>query len=134
MANLRKYASGGKYIKLEELLDQPPLREQIAVVKIEDGKFGERVVLVFDQSGRMLSLNKTSVGNLMRDFGEESDNWQGQFVEIYAGEVDTPSGKADAVLVRAAEASPPAAKPVPPPKASGGAPYDDEIPFAPEWR
>jgi hypothetical protein len=136
MTNLRKYASGGKYIKLEELLDKPPLREQIAVVKVEDGKFGERVVLVFDQSGRMLSLNKTSVGNLMRDFGEEDDGWVGQFVEIYAGEVETPSGKADAVLVRAADASPPAAKPAgpvqrkpePPPKSLSND-MDDEIPF-----
>jgi hypothetical protein len=132
MVSLRKYGPGSKYIKLEELHDRPPLREQIAVVKIEDGQFGERVVLVFDQSGRMLSLNKTSVGNLMRDFGEEDDGWVGQFVEIYAGEVDGPNGKTDAVLVRAAADAPPAAEPVepvqkkPPPSTKD---MDDEIPF-----
>jgi hypothetical protein len=45
------------------------------------------VVLILEPSGQMLSLNKTNVGNLLRDFGEESDNWIGQLVEIYAGEI-----------------------------------------------
>jgi hypothetical protein len=67
----------------------------------------------------MLSLNKTSVGNLMRDFGEEDATWVGQRVEVYAGEVTTKSGTVDAVLARAAETSPPATKPA----------FDDEIPF-----
>ena len=39
---------------------QAPLRH---LVKIENGKFGERIVLVLEPSGQMLSLNKTSVGN-----------------------------------------------------------------------
>jgi hypothetical protein len=122
MTNLRKYASGGKFVKLEDLLGKPPLRDQIAVVKVEDGKFGERVVLVFE-SGRELSLNKTSVGVLMKEFGEEDDAWVGRTVEVYAGEVETKSGKMDAVLVRAAEASP--AGDTKPARRE----MDDEIPF-----
>jgi hypothetical protein len=131
MTSLRKYASSGKYIKLDELLNKPPLREQIAFVKVEDGKFGERVVLVFE-SGRELSLNKTSVGNLMRDFGDEDNGWVGRSVEVYAGEVETKSGTMDAVLARAANASP--ADEAKPAKAGGGASFDDDIPFIPEWR
>ena len=86
-------------------------------------------MLVFE-SGRELSLNKTSVGNLMRDFGEEDDGWVGRSVEVYAGEVETKSGVMDAVLARAAS---PAgdAKPA---KAGGGASFDDDMPFAPERR
>lgn len=128
MTSLRKYASSGKYIKLDELLNKPPLREQIAFVKVEDGKFGERVVLVFE-SGRELSLNKTSVGNLMRDFGEEDDGWVGKLVEVYAGEVETKSGTMDAVLARAASPAGDAK-----PAKAGGASFDDDIPFNPEWR
>jgi hypothetical protein len=121
MASMRKYASGGRYIKLEELLNNKPFRDQIAVVKVEDGKFGERVVLVFE-GGRELSLNKTSVGNLMRDLGEDDADWIGKHVEVYAGEVETKSGKMDAVLARAATAPSSATKPAP-------REMDDEIPF-----
>ena len=77
------------------------MRQRIGLVKVEDGKFGERVVLVFEPSGQMLSLNKTSVGNLLRDFGDNDDDWLGKLVEIYAGEVSmarkerqTPSWRA----------------------------------------
>lgn len=99
MTSLRKYA-GSRYLKLEDLLDKPPLREWIGLVKIEDGKFGERVVLILEPSGHMLSLNKTSVGNLLRDFGDEFDGWLGKLVEIYAGTVTTKDGDSDAILVR----------------------------------
>jgi hypothetical protein len=100
--NLRKYASASKFINLDELKDRPPLREQIAVVKVEDGKFGERVVLIFE-SGRQLSLNKTFVGNLVRDIGEDDDSWIGQFVEVYAGQTTYQGTSTDAVLVRPIE-------------------------------
>jgi hypothetical protein len=103
MTNLRKYGPVNKFIKLEELQDKPPMRERIGLVKPELGKFGERLVLTFEPSGRMLSLNKTSVGNLLRDLGEDDSDWVGQFVEVYAGEVETQNGTADAILVRAAD-------------------------------
>jgi hypothetical protein len=57
------------------------------------------VVLIFEPSGKMLSLNKTSVGNLLRDLGEKDDDWVGKLVEIFAGEVDGPQGPTDAILV-----------------------------------
>jgi ribosomal protein L12E/L44/L45/RPP1/RPP2 len=99
------------------------------------GKFGARLVVTFEPSGMMLSLNKTSVGNLLRDLGEESDNWIGQTVEIFVGEVTTNNGTMDAILVRAADmpvgataaakvAAKTAAK-----KAAKKADMDDMIPF-----
>jgi hypothetical protein len=54
------------------------MQERIGAVKPETGKFGERLVLTFDPSGKMLSLNKTSVGNLLRDFGEDDSGWINQ--------------------------------------------------------
>jgi hypothetical protein len=100
MVNLRKYGPTNKWLKLEDLHDKPPMRERIGLVKPDNGKFGERLVLTFEPSGQMLSLNKTSVGNLLRDFGEDDSNWVGQLVEVYAGEVETQNGPTDAVLVR----------------------------------
>jgi hypothetical protein len=96
--SLKKYGPINKWLKLEDLHGKPPMRQRIGLVKVEDGKFGERVVLVFEPSGQMLSLNKTSVGNLLRDFGDNDDDWLGKLVEIYAGEVDGPQGKTDAIL------------------------------------
>jgi hypothetical protein len=98
--NLRKYGPVNKWLKLEDFHGKPPRRERIGLVKVENGKFGERIVLVLEPGGQMLSLNKTSVGNLLRDFGEKDDEWVGKLIEIFAGEVDGPQGTTDAILVR----------------------------------
>jgi hypothetical protein len=114
MTSARKFA-GSRFIKLDDVMDHAPLREQVAVAKTEDGKFGERIVLIFE-SGRQISLNKTSVGNLMSALGEEIEGWEGQYVKIFAGTVKGPNGTTDAVLVQAADAR----------QVAGP---DDEIPF-----
>jgi hypothetical protein len=143
MTNLRRFGPQDRYIKLEDRKDKPPLFERIGLVDIDTtGKFGERIVLTFEPSGLKLSLNATSVGNLLQDFGEDDSGWIGKLVEIYAGTVPTKSGDMDAVLVRAAEETDVAAeaKAVKAAKAraskakSSGGGMDDEIPFAPEWR
>jgi hypothetical protein len=137
--NLKKYGPAHKWLKLEDFHGKPPRRERIGLVKPDtSGKYGERLVLTFEPSGQKLSLNKTSVGNLLRDFGENDDDWVGKLVEISAGEVDGPQGTTDAIVVHGVTDVPvdaaiaaKAAKAKP--KAGGGA-MDDEIPFAPEWR
>jgi hypothetical protein len=99
--NLKKYGPTKKWLNFEDLHDKPPIREHIGLVKVDtSGKFGERIVLTLVPSGQMLSLNKTSVGNLLRDFGESDDDWLGKPVEVYAGEVQTNNGPTDAILVR----------------------------------
>jgi hypothetical protein len=128
MANLRRFGRTNKWIKLEDLHGKPPVREQIGCVQPENGQFGERLVLTFAPSGRMISLNRTSVGNL---FGEDDTDWLGKFVEVYAGTVQTKDGTADAVLVRAADVPADAASAVkvarPAKKAFDD--MDDTIPF-----
>ena len=52
MTNLRRFGPINKFIKLEDLKDRPPLVEKIGLVKPENGKFGERLVLTFEPSGR----------------------------------------------------------------------------------
>lgn len=141
MTNARKYAGGSRYIKLDDLHESGPLREQIAVVKEEAGKYGDKLVLVFE-SGKQLSLNTTSVGNLIRDIDQDTDNWIGHFVEVYAGEVEFQNGMAGAVLVRLVDGDtslkPPIktsaapTSPTPPRKKTANSrrgDMDDEIPF-----
>jgi hypothetical protein len=126
MANARKYA-GSPFISLKDLKDKPPLLEKIAFVTEEiGGKFGDRLVATFE-SGKRLSLNATSVGNLI-DISQNFDDWTGCDVKIYAGEVSFKAGKADAVLVEPINKPAPTAAPPPAGKKSGGD-MDDEIPF-----
>jgi hypothetical protein len=133
MGNARQYA-GSSYIKLADLHGKPPLRARIAYAKEEEGKFGKKLVLFFE-SGAKLSLNATSVGVLIRDVGDDFDTWNGHDVEVYAGEVHTKSGRADAVLVRLIDADTPTpttpekALEKPAAKAAARADMDDEIPF-----
>jgi hypothetical protein len=138
MTNLRKFGPQNRYIKLDDLKDKPPLRERIGLVKVENGKFGERIVLVFEPSRKMVSLNVTSAGNLLRDFGGDDSDWVGRLVEIYAGTVKTKSGTMDAVLMQAIVDEPVdtavAAKAVKAAKATAekerkASDMDDEIPF-----
>ena len=99
--SLKKYGPANKWIKLEDLHGKPPRRERIGDVKEDTtGKFGARLVVTFEPSGQMLSLNKTSVGNLLRDLGENDSDWLGKLPEVYVGEVDGPQGAPDAILVR----------------------------------
>jgi hypothetical protein len=114
MGNARRFA-GGTFIKIEQLKGQPPVQERIEFVTEEDGKFGPRLVLTFE-SGQRLSLNATSVGNLIRDIDQDFDNWAGHDVSIRADQVDFQNGKADAILVELASETPtPApARPKPP--------------------
>jgi hypothetical protein len=101
MANLRKYGPTNRFLKPENLLDKPPMRERIGLVEPDSkGKFGERLVVTFEPSGWKLSLNRTSVGNLLRDLGDDDSDWVGKLVEIFAGEVETQNGPTDAILVR----------------------------------
>jgi hypothetical protein len=143
MTNLRKYGPTNKWIKLGDVHGKPSIVERIGLVKIEKGKFGEQTVLVLEPSGRMVGLNVTSAGNLLRDFGENDDDWLGKLVEVYAGTVPTKSGDMDAALVRAAEESADAAtvakavkaaKAKAKAKAGGGGDMDDQIPFMPDRR
>jgi hypothetical protein len=129
--NLKKYGPANKWLKLEDFHNKPPRQERIGLVREDTtGKFGARLVLTLEPSGQMLSLNKASVGNLLRDFGERDDDWLGKLVEVYAGEVDGPHGTTDALLVRGVTDGPADAKPkrIAKPKAAAAA-MDDEIPM-----
>jgi hypothetical protein len=136
MVSARKYGFANRYIKLEDLHGGPPLRECIGLTQVNtSGKYGDRLELTFEPSGKKLSLNKSSVEALIEAFGEETNNWLGRFVEVYAGEIETKDGMQDAVLVRgvpdvpadagiAAKAAKAAAKAR---KASNS--FDDDVPY-----
>jgi hypothetical protein len=99
MVDVSRYAKS-KYIKADDVRDGSFV-EQIAVVT-EDKKF-DRLVLIFE-NGRQVSLNQTSVGNLMKEFGEDSDSWKWKKVRLSLGTYETKDGVGEMVIVDAVEA------------------------------
>jgi hypothetical protein len=122
--DIKKYAGNGRFYKLEEVRNKPA-REQIAVVK--EGQF-DRLNLVFE-SGRQVSLNKTSVGALMAEFGDDEKAWVSQWVLLTGGQVKDQYGEPIDALLAAPSSAKPTSPPTLRPKARpSSAEMDDEIP------
>ena len=119
---MSKYASSG-FIKVEDLEDGP---EQKAITTIEEGKY-DKPVVTFDD-GSKLSLNATNVSTLINAFGKNDKDWIGKRIELYAGTLRYNGKDNPAVLVRALETLPAAARTAPEPQPLRGE-MDDEIPF-----
>ena len=99
-----QYASAG-FIKVDDLADGP---EQKTIVAIGDGRY-EKPVATFDD-GRKLSLNGTNVSALIPVLGKNRKDWIGQRVELYVGTLRYNGNDNPAVLVRALNPSPAAAR------------------------
>jgi hypothetical protein len=91
---MSQYASKA-FLKLDDVREAP-LREVIKDVKI--GSY-DKPDLVFE-SGNTLSLNKTNVRALIKAFGEDSRDWIGCEVEVYAGEISYQGEDMSSVRVR----------------------------------
>jgi hypothetical protein len=102
--DMSKYASAG-FIKVDDLADGP---EQKTIVAIGDGRY-EKPVATFDD-GRKLSLNGTNVSALIPVLGKNRKDWIGQRVELYVGTLRYNGNDNPAVLVRALNPSPAAAR------------------------
>jgi hypothetical protein len=103
--SLKEYAGGGRFYTLAEIVDRgAPAREQIA--SVAKGKF-DKLNLTFE-SGRQCSLNKTSIGLLRAEFGDDTDDLIGKWVIVSAGK----SGDFDALLVTPVGTKPVAGKPI----------------------
>lgn len=128
--DMRKYA-GSPFIKFKDVHDKTMMATIASVV---DGKF-DRPVLQFT-SGEQLSLNATNVKALVRAYGDDSRDWVGCEIELYAGQTDYQNEKKDSVLVRPVSLSlagaDPQSKPKEPEPPSGPPwqpPSDEDIPF-----
>jgi len=122
---MTKYA-GASFIGLDDV-QGGPIRGTIAAV--EHGSFDKPVITL--ASGAKCSLNKTSVGTLIEEWGEESDDWIGEKVEFYAGTIPFQGVDKDAVLARALPREPGEKKRIPPkPRKTGPVGnMDDEVRF-----
>jgi hypothetical protein len=115
--DMNKYASSS-FMKPEDLANGPRRK---TITSIEEGRY-DKPVAIFDDTTR-LSLNGTNVSTLIRAFGRDGDDWIGREVELYAGMLRYNANDNPAVLVRAINPSPAAAK------AKPQQDLDDEVPF-----
>jgi hypothetical protein len=122
MADMSRYASAS-FIKADDLTGGP---EQKVITEIGEGRY-EKPVATFDD-GSKLSLNGTNVSTLIRAFGKNDEDWVGQKIELYAGTLRYNGVDNAAVLVRALNPVPAAARTPPKPQPLRDD-LDGEIPF-----
>ena len=122
-----KFAGSG-FLGLDDVKDGP-IRVEIAAVK--EGGY-KKLELIFT-NGLRFSLNVTNTTEMIKAFGSETDDWQGERIELYAGEAlydgkMVPSVRLTALMRAAGEEK---KEPAPKPKGENGKRGDlnDEIPF-----
>jgi hypothetical protein len=142
--DMREY-SGSSFYKVDDLKDQPPVQLRIAIVEIGQYK---RPDIIFE-NGKKLSVNVTNNETLCDSYGYDSESWIGHVIELSVADGKFKGEPIKLIKVRPisksehygeAASKPPEPvwkkpeQPAAPSKAGGGAPFDDEIPFGPEWR
>jgi hypothetical protein len=120
---MTKYA-GSSFIGLDDV-QGGPFRGTIAMV--EHGSY-DKAVITFS-TGPRFSLNVTNTQTLIKAWGDESDDWIGEKVELYAGTVTFKGEPQASVLVRPLERKPGEKKVKPPKPKTYGGDMDDEIGF-----
>lgn len=78
-------------------------------------------ILYFEEEDKGLVLNKTNSGTIAKLYGDDTDDWEGKKVTLFATEVQFKQEMVEAIRIRS---KPPKAKGKPAPAAV--APADDE--------
>ena len=143
MVDARKYAAGA-YLKPADVEEAGgAMTRQIINAEETEGKFGPKLDLWF-LDGTKLSLSGKNVGELMRVYGTDSDDWLEKTVELHVEEFENRDGNTGKMIVltatdpevpreqrpRLTTLTPPPREPAPP-KRNGSTrdDMDDEIPF-----
>lgn len=124
------------YIKASDLQGKATTvtmeRVEIEEIKSRNGN-DTKPVLYFLGKEKGLVLNKTNSRAISALYGNETDDWQGQAIELFSAMVDFAGDQVEAIRVRAPRrppAKPPARPAAPPPQPSEPPPLeDDSIPF-----
>lgn len=143
-------------------LKSADLQGRVAKLKISDVRSemigsDQKLVMFFQGKERGMVLNKTNARTIADVYGNDTDQWQGGEIEVFSMKVDFQGRMVDGLRVRVPppprqaaprpagspnvmqNARPPQQAPQRQPEpelamAGGDDPFEDEIPFAPEWR
>lgn len=125
-----------KYLKASDLNDKPWVltMDRLEIEGVGASK-DQRPIVYFLKTEKGLVLNKTNSNIIARLYGEETDQWMGNQIELYPTMVDFQGDQVEAIRVRGpkrnAGAMPQPQQPrQPEPPLHAGVPdIDDEIPF-----
>lgn len=100
--NLFKYIAGDSLVGKSV----PMTISRIAMEEVEgqNGKKEEKLVMYFAESKKGMILNKTNAKRIGRLFGPETDDWQGNVIELYTEPVKAFGETHNALRVREAKA------------------------------
>jgi hypothetical protein len=108
--------------------------ESVGLEQIDEER--SKPVARFENRARGLVLNATNYDAVAQIYGDETDDWIGQPIQLYPTKVPFKGKLVDAVRVRAAPPATPDPAPAPKPKpgippkpAQPDSDFDDEIPF-----
>jgi hypothetical protein len=117
--DMRKY-TGTSFIKFDEVKSRPMVE---TIHEVVEGKY-DKANLKFE-SGRQFSLNATNCRVLAKAYGQDSNEWLGCEIELYAGKLEYNGSENDAVLVRPISTT----KNQNPAQPKAEPDFDDQIPF-----
>lgn len=125
------------YIKCDDLQGRA-VQVRMNYVKFEDIGGDNKPVLFFVGKDRGLVLNKTNANMIAELYGDETEAWPNQVIELYPSKTDFQGKRVDCIRVREpskangngnqAAAQPRHDERTPPPR-DLAAEMDDEIPF-----
>jgi len=79
------------WLKPADLEGQPV----VTIAKVERQTFtdgGQGIVLTFKEMNKPMTVNRTNGKQLVKAFGDESDNWIGKQVELFTVKTQKPDG------------------------------------------
>jgi hypothetical protein len=88
------------YLKASDLNGQR-VRIKMHRVVMEDVGDDHKPVLYFYGTEKKMVLNKTNANEIGSAYGEDTEYWDGQLIEIYPARVDFAGRKVDAIRVNA---------------------------------
>lgn len=95
----QQYATENKWLKASDLQKRTH-RVVIDRVTVETFDDGEKLAVFFKGKAKGLLLNKTNAGNIAYLYGDETDGWTDQPIEIYPTLVDFQGKQVEAVRTR----------------------------------
>jgi uncharacterized OB-fold protein len=91
---------GGKSLKA--LVDVPKEGRAYTITSVEAKDFddGAKLIVGFAKCDKTLVCNRTNAGIIAELHGDDTDDWIGQRVTLYATKVDFSGKRVDAIRVR----------------------------------
>lgn len=124
-----------KYLKAADVEESPVLT--ISHVKEETigqgAQADKKWILFFEEEEKGLVLNRTNINTIAGLYGDDTDDWEGKKITLFATQVDFQGKQVDAIRVRnkqpkTREAKPAKTEPAPAPAPTVD-PDDDQPPF-----